>query len=218
MLIFSPVITNPSCASLFKGSTKAAILPSKVFDIDVALFAPAGTYPALGLSPTLEVWEVNEASNIQVISGASMSEIGDGFYKYVFLGYDTSKDYTIRADGGAILSVNERYSVAGVTEFLSTIREGVFDAQAADYTAAGTVGLKINEIAADTTQLRLDVTDMTTLVELLVKFERNRTRIDKAAKTLTVYDDDKTTPLHVFQLKDGTGALSTDEVCERDPV
>jgi len=48
--------------------------------------------------------------------------------------------------------------------------------------------------------------------------DTNRTKIDDVAKTLTVYDDDCTTVLRVFQLLDQNGNPSTDSVCERKPT
>lgn len=36
--------------------------------------------------------------------------------------------------------------------------------------------------------------------------------------TLTIYDDDCTTPLQTFYLKDSNGNLSITEVCERVPT
>ena len=56
------------------------------------------------------------------------------------------------------------------------------------------------------------------LISLLLKYEKNRTRVDKNAFTLTVYDDDGVTPLKIFDLKDFTGASSYTEVAERSPV
>lgn len=55
------------------------------------------------------------------------------------------------------------------------------------------------------------------LIQLLVKYESNRTRVDKTAFTLTVYDDDGTTPIEVFDLKNFLGAPSYTEVAERVP-
>jgi stress response protein SCP2 len=56
---------------------------------------------------------------------------------------------------------------------------------------------------------------ITLLIELLLKYERNRTRIDVAQATLTIYDNDNVTPLTVFSLKDHMGNPSVAEVCER---
>ena len=182
-----------------------------------SFFSQNGT-PALGLSPTIRIWEVTNTTNTLVITDAPMVEVGDGFYKYVFAGYDGTTNYVIRADGGTSLPQRDRFSISGSADDINTIREAVYEATAADHTTPGTFGLKINQTCADTAQLRLDTVAMTELLELLLKFECNRTRIDKTAKTLTVYDDDGTTPLKVFNLKDGSGTLSTAEVCERDPT
>jgi len=45
----------------------------------------------------------------------------------------------------------------------------------------------------------------------------NRMRIDVTAKTLTLFADDKITPIFVLDLKDATGAASTDQIFEREP-
>lgn len=67
------------------------------------------------------------------------------------------------------------------------------------------------------TNLQLSLSSTTTLVETLLKYESNRTRVDRTAKTLTVYDDDGVTPLRVFNLLDETGSPSTDDILERMP-
>jgi len=50
------------------------------------------------------------------------------------------------------------------------------------------------------------------------KIQRNRLKIDGTANTLTIYDDDETTPLFVYNTKDSLGAPSTTSIFERDPV
>ena len=55
-----------------------------------------------------------------------------------------------------------------------------------------------------------------TLNEIL-KYSANRTKIDKIAKTLTVFDDNGTTPIKVFDLKDFNGVASITEIAERAP-
>ena len=174
--------------------------------------------PALGLTPTLRVWEVDEVSHTNVVLDAAMVEVGDGFYKYVFTAHDAEKTYSIRTDGGAALPIGERYGAGVIDEEISGIREAVWDAPALDHTAVGSMGLKINQICADTAALTITADDIETLVTTLLKYECNRTRIDKDAKTLTVYDDDGLTPIKVFNLQDGTGTPSVEEVCERDPI
>jgi len=67
--------------------------------------------PKTGLSPTIRIR--NASTGILIITDELMSEVGDGFYKYEFVGYDSSIDYAIRCDGGMSLSNDERYSYAG---------------------------------------------------------------------------------------------------------
>ncbi len=74
-----------------------------------AYFASSGT-PAAGLSPIINIRDLSD--NSLVITGATMSEVGDGFYKYTFAEYDTAKNYTIRCDGGVALLAADRYSIA----------------------------------------------------------------------------------------------------------
>jgi len=70
--------------------------------------------PATGLTPTIRIRDL--ADNSLIIADASMSEAGDGWYKYDFTGYNEGKDYAIRCDGGATLTGSERYTYAGNEE------------------------------------------------------------------------------------------------------
>lgn len=88
-----------------------------------AFFSDKGV-PKTGLTPTIDVWE-DDATH--VVNAQNMTEIAGGWYKYNFAGYDESKDYVIRADGGASLADNDRYcfssnEVGQVTEDLTDIK------------------------------------------------------------------------------------------------
>lgn len=189
-------------------------------------FAKNGT-PKTGLSPIIRIWEVNASSETLIISAGAMTEIGDGLYKYVFTqgsGYDEQKRYVTRSDGNNnTLSDAEKYSV-GVTDesglsqaTVDRIVDNVWDENATDHINAGTTGLLLNEISADTTQLRADNIIEISILDLLLKYERNKTEIDKVNATLTIFDDDGVTPLTIFDLKNSTGAPSITEVCIRVP-
>ena len=54
-------------------------------------------------------------------------------------------------------------------------------------------------------------------LDTIAKIERNQLFIDTVANTLTIYDDDKTTALKVFDLKDATGTANTTNVFQRIP-
>jgi len=173
--------------------------------------------PADGLTPTIDIWTVTPTSHTKVIDGESMIEIGEGLYKYNFTTYDTDIDYVVKVDGGGSLSGNDRYQASGNESFKEDIADAVLDETVTDHLSAGSLGFVIAATQADTTALRIDVDSAIILVQTLLKYESNRTKIDKLAKTLTVFDDDGLTPLQVFDLLDGTGSPSVDEVAERVP-
>ena len=74
-----------------------------------AFFASYGT-PATGLAPTITIRRVSDG--VSVITAASMTELGGGFYRYNFTGFDPAQEYAIVCDGGATLDATDRYTVA----------------------------------------------------------------------------------------------------------
>jgi hypothetical protein len=98
------------------------------------------------------------------------------------------------------------------------IADAVWDEAYAAHNIAGTYGLLAQQIATDASQAHLIALQAVSLMEILLKYEKNRTKIDKTAFTLTVYDDDGTTPIRVFNLKNSLGAPSVTEVTERVPA
>jgi len=203
-----------------------------------SLFTEDGV-PKTGLSPTVRIWEVDGAVQTLVVGSPSgsgqntdgaMSEIftsgspatSDGFYTFLFtdlIGYDPTKKYLIRTDGTATLQNTDRYQSGAIDPIEETIINGVWDEELSpDHLNAGSAGLIVSQIKADTTNLFLDIAAVNDLVTLLLKYDTNRTKIDDSAKTLTVYDDDCTTILRVFSLLYQNGNASTDSVCERKPI
>lgn len=184
--------------------------------------------------PLVRVWEVidgtpagdafiGEFQMIPIEDGVN----DDGLYKHEFTnaqGYDDSKTYVFRADGGPSLLNNERYQVARLdpTETSEGIADAVWNEPRVDHLIPGSTGEALSQIKADTTniadRLYLDADSVQEIVKLLLKFEAGRTRIDPANNTLTVYDEDCTTPLRVFELLDSSGNPSVNEVCERKPI
>lgn len=75
----------------------------------------------------------------------------------------------------------------------------------------------VSSITGDTNQLQIDLANVGALVQALLKLETGRTKVDTAAKTLTVYDEDCTTPLIVFDLFNAAGAPSVTDIAERRP-
>jgi len=191
-----------------------------------SMFTNAGV-PATGLTPTVRIWEIdgilqtlivgapdgtgqNTDGNMIEIKGNGSPGTGDGFYTFLFdigVGYDQTKKYLIRADGGAILPDTDRYQIAD-------IEPNVFDEPMADHIIPDTTGETLNQ----NNQLLIDVENVRLITSLILKYETGRTKIDKVAMTLTVYDTNCVDILRVFSLLDSSGNPSIDEVCERKPI
>lgn len=189
----------------------------------ISSFFTRGGMPALSLTPNITIWEIQEFANTKVIDIQLMIEIGDGFYKYSFATYNSTKEYLFISDGGDTLPPNERFGTNGTdTTVVSPasvddIVDKVWDESAIDHLLIGSTGAFLNETHADAQQLRLDVILAMNLLRTLIKYDHNRTKIDHIAGTLTVYDDNGVTPIVVFDLKDRTGVFNINEVFERLP-
>lgn len=71
-----------------------------------AAFFASGV-PKTGLTPTVKIWDVI-ASTI-ALPATPMVEVGDGIYKYDFVGYVANNKYIFLFDGGPSLLPGERY-------------------------------------------------------------------------------------------------------------
>lgn len=189
-----------------------------------------------GTHPVIRIWRVVDGlPNTDAFVGEFLmvpmedGSADDGFYKFEFddlNGYDPTATYTFRTDGGASVPNAERYQVARLDPSENIDYEGIADAvwdePRAEHLDAGSTGEALNLIKADTTaiadNLYLNADSVKEIVEVLLKLEAGRTKIDPVTNTLTVYDEDCTTPLRVFKLYDSTGAESVTDVCERKPI
>lgn len=77
--------------------------------------------------------------------------------------------------------------------------------------------VKTDGVLSDTQALINSLQTAIDIVNEILKYSANRTKIDQSAKTLTIYDDDSITPLKVFNLKDFNGIGSITEIAERMP-
>jgi len=94
--------------------------------------------PKTGLTPTIKIRDVSDGSIL--INGASMTEVGDGFYRYDYSAYDSTKEYAIICDGGISLSDTERYVYAGNENYVEDIIDGVWDEPIAGHLIEDTMG------------------------------------------------------------------------------
>ncbi len=134
----------------------------------------------------------------------------------------TCTNGVISVRGIAQLTDNSNGSIVDITALIqptgvNSIQSRVWEEVATSHISANTMGLLQNQIKANTDAISLNVLEVLAIVELLQKFAKNRTLVDPINKTLTVYQDNGTTPLHVFDLKDFTGSPSVDTIAERIP-
>ena len=181
--------------------------------------------PETGLTPTIDIFElssVNPGINTHVVTAGSTVEIGMGFYRYDFASYDPTKSYVFAFDGGAALTAFDRYKYGGNESYVEDIApiaaDAVWNETHNDHLGAGSTGLTLSQIKADTASILISEVTMTALLNTLLKYERNRTKIDVGASQMIIYDDDGVTPLTRFNLRDFNGMPSIQEVCERMPV
>ena len=81
-----------------------------------------------------------------------------------------------------------------------------------------TAGLQVVETRAPLSDVQNDaLIGAFTLVQLLRKYESNKTKINEADNTLTVFDDDGATVIQEFDLRDRNGNGSIEEIFERIP-
>ncbi len=145
--------------------------------------------------------------------------------------------YQILPGGSVISSVsaltqNVEVQVPVVTGDLSSVGQQVTDAVTQTLKTAsiensdeGSLGYilssvnnSVNDIGVDVTNVLSNLGAATDLINILLKYSKNRTKIDDVQKTMTVFDDDGITPIRVFDLKDLTGAPSITKVAERNPI
>ncbi|MCK5020417.1 MAG: hypothetical protein KAS32_25500 [Candidatus Peribacteraceae bacterium] len=214
--------------------------------IEINSFFTKGGQPATSIDddnpiggknyPLIRIWEVTGSVYTLIVGDTigtgqnfdgtmvpvTTAGVEDGFYSFVFtdtIGYDETKTYLIRSDAGPSIPPQERFQVASIdSSFISVVADAVWDEALTDHLSVGSTGLALSQTKANTEQLFLDVAAVQSIVELILKYDTNRTKINTITKTLTVYDDDCTTVLRTFSLLDHTGTPSTSEVCERKPI
>jgi len=146
--------------------------------------------PKTGLSPTIDIWEKD---GTHTVDGAAMTEIAGGFYYYDFASYDTSKDYVIRTDGGAVLSDSERYQSA-ISYSYGDIMEEINDIKGTGFVkdSDSLVNIraetdKVESIKAKTDSLPSDPADQSLVESAISASETNIRGVDN--DTLKIISD-----------------------------
>ena len=86
--------------------------------IIAAYFSEDGS-PKIGLSPTLDI--IDPSDDSVVINDGAMTEVGQGWYKYTFAGYDNTKDYVILCDSVTLIG-SERYAIGSTEDMGDTLQ------------------------------------------------------------------------------------------------
>lgn len=180
----------------------------------------SSSIPQPGLTPVIDVFELGVVAagpNTHVVTAATMTEIGGGWYRYDFSTYDPAKSYVFNIDGGSVLLDCDRYKYGGNESYVEDITKTVLEEPLIDHATSGSLAESVAMIKADTASIMMSESAVVILLDTLLKYQRNRTKIDTANAQLVIYDDDGITPLTTFDLKDFNGMPSVQEVCERIP-
>lgn len=149
-----------------------------------AFFTNAGA-PQEGLGPVIKIRDVD--TTLLLVSESLMTEIGDGWYKFLFSGsqgYDVTGSYTFRCDGGSTITNNgERYTWGS-----NEIEDNVYNKSDRSQFASGTFGEAI--------QLIGNVEGGNWIID-----GTKQTFFDRVASGSTVLE---------FELQDDTGTPTTD--------
>ena len=112
----------------------------------LAFFTDHGV-PKTGLTPTVRIRDISD--NTLIITDSTSSEVGDGWYKYDFVQYDSAEEYAIRFDGGPSLSDTDRYTSTTNDSFAEDVADAVFEEQINEHLVDGSFGYAVNEINND---------------------------------------------------------------------
>lgn len=116
-----------------------------------------------------------------------------------------------------LASHNNALTMGGMMNTLNTRTQNIYNSCVGIDLKVDLNTAKIDDVLTDTDTIINSLQSCISLVNEILKYGSNRTKIDKNIKTLTVYDDDGVTPLKVFDLKDFNGVASITEIAERVP-
>ena len=81
-----------------------------------------------------------------------------------------------------------------------------------------TIEIKVDNLQVDSDAINVTLSNISLVVDDLIKYQRNKSIIDPVAFTLTIYEDDGVTPLTVFNLQDDGGVASVLSIFRRIPI
>ena len=141
----------------------------------------------------------------------TVSSIVSGVWSELILG--SPQPYPTGSAGGVLKLISE---TSGLTQ--DQVRTAVWEAPASNYPFGSPMPGSPVTMGAQLNLTTEKVGDIFTFTETLIKFQANRTVLDKTAFTLTIYDNDGVTPIRVFDLREFGVGPSITEITERLPV
>lgn len=215
--------------------------------IEINSFITTNGVPTVSLPegyPKIRIWAVQDSTYTLIVgdpSGEGQNTDGvmrlvsiDGFWAFTFtdtIGYDTTEKYLIRIDNGPDQPSSERYksseinplpfaqiSSDDILNIASATATQTWEESQSSHNNIGSMGFAINQTRSDVASMFVNIQDVQQIVNLIIKYDTNRTKIDIENKQLIIYDNDCVTVLRIFQLLDASGTPSTDSVCERVPI
>jgi len=143
-------------------------------------------------------------------SGLTVASIVSGVWNELITG--SPQPYPTGSAGGVLKLVSE---TSGLTT--DQVASAVWSARSDDFSGSPIIGSPTT-MGAQLTLVTSKACDIFTLVQTLLKFQANRTVLDKTAFTLTIYDNDNVTPIRVFDLRELGVGPSITEITERLPA
>ena len=146
-----------------------------------------------GLHPIVNIFlldQSNPSSNTHIVTDAATSEIGSGWYRYDFIGYDISQNYVFSFDAGV-----------GVPPFVR-FQHGANDVNSADvweepilnHLSVGTLGYSVTQTKADTTNI---ITTSLPAISTAINNVPSNVRSELAPELA-----------HILTLQNGSGGLT----------
>jgi len=167
----------------------------------ITSFSNSDGSPATGIaSSSIRIRDAN--SSEVLVDEETLTEIGDGFYRYVFTDYSASINYVMRFDGGPALgagrytfAANEHYSFENWEESMSSHTGSVF--------ASGSV---------------TPLSSSGQMINFIQDIEGGRWKIDISTKQMVFYKEDNITVVAVYDLFNSSSVADTNNVFERRRV
>ena len=167
----------------------------------ITSFSNSDGSPATGIaSSSIRIRDAN--SSEVLIDEDALTEIGDGFYRYVFTDYSASINYVMRFDGGSALGAG-RYTFAANEHYSFENWEEPMTAHTGSVFASGSV---------------TPLSSSGQMMNFLQDIEGGRWRIDTSTNQMVFYKEDNSTIVAVYDLFNSASNPDTNNVFERRRV